>query len=86
VAEGAELACSRDVTVDRILKETLATVDRDVLQLVQVSPKTERTSFYVSFSIPFLGSLTFSLFQLSMQCLAWDATEEAELQEEVTWV
>jgi hypothetical protein len=45
VEGGVELMCSHVVVVGQLLKETLATIGRDVLQLVWVSPKMERKIF-----------------------------------------
>jgi hypothetical protein len=53
--------CSQVATMHRLLKETLATVGRDVLQQARVSPKTERRVFLPDFPQPSLGSLTPSL-------------------------
>jgi hypothetical protein len=58
---GAELTCSQVVTAHRLLKETLATVDRDVLQLARVSPKMEISGFLPDFPRPSLSSLAPSL-------------------------
>jgi hypothetical protein len=61
VAGVAELTCSWVATVHRLLKETLAMVSRDVLQLARVSPKMERRGFLPNFPQLYLGSLTPSL-------------------------
>jgi hypothetical protein len=49
VAGVAELTCSWVATVHRLLKETLAMVDLDVLQPAWVSPKMKRRVFYLIF-------------------------------------
>jgi hypothetical protein len=86
VAAVAKLTCSWVATMGWLQKEMLATVGRDVLQLAHVSPTMERRGSLLDFPRPFLGSLTPTLFRLSMQRLAQDATEVADLREEVTWV
>jgi hypothetical protein len=62
VAGGAELTCSWVTTMGRLLKEVLAMVGRDVLQLARVSPEMERRGFLPGFPRPFLGSQMPSLF------------------------
>jgi hypothetical protein len=57
VVGGAELTCLRVATVGRLLKETLATVGRDVLQPARVSPKMGRRGFLLDFPGPFWAPL-----------------------------
>jgi hypothetical protein len=45
VEGGTELACSQVLAACRLLKEMLAMVGQDVLQITRVSPKTERWIF-----------------------------------------
>jgi hypothetical protein len=68
----------------RLLKVMLAMVGRDVLQLARVSPKMKQEVFLPNFARPSISLITPSLFWLSMQRLAQDATELVELWELVT--
>jgi hypothetical protein len=45
---GAELTCSRVVTMRQLLKETLAIVGRDLLQLAYISHKMEIRGLFTS--------------------------------------